>query len=96
MIHWDKVADKFDVRVNIDDNNTVVGVDGSDLHARLDSLLPFPPDNSGNFYFELPWVNIFFPHPLAWWLMQIHNDQSHNKYMTDLDEIMILWLLDVG
>jgi hypothetical protein len=28
--------------------------------------------------------------------MQIHNNQSHNKYMIDLDEIMILWLLDVG
>jgi hypothetical protein len=28
--------------------------------------------------------------------MQIHNDQSHDKDMIDLDEIMILWLLDVG
>jgi hypothetical protein len=28
--------------------------------------------------------------------MQIHNDRSHNKDMIDLDEIMILWLLDVG
>jgi hypothetical protein len=28
--------------------------------------------------------------------MQIHNDQSHNKDMIDLDEIMIFWLLDVG
>ncbi len=28
--------------------------------------------------------------------MQIHNDQSHDKDMIDLDEIMILQLLDVG
>jgi hypothetical protein len=35
-------------------NDLVVGIDGSDLHARLDSLLPFPPDNSGDFFFDLP------------------------------------------
>ena len=28
--------------------------------------------------------------------MRIHKDQSHDKDMIDLDEIMILWLLDVG
>jgi hypothetical protein len=28
--------------------------------------------------------------------MGIHNDGSHNKDMIDLDEITILWLLDVG
>jgi hypothetical protein len=28
--------------------------------------------------------------------MQIHNDRPHDKDMIDLDEIMILWLLDVG
>jgi hypothetical protein len=28
--------------------------------------------------------------------MQIHNDQSHDKDMIDLDEIMTFWLLDVG
>jgi hypothetical protein len=37
-----------------DDKDTVVGVDGSDLHACLDSLLPFPPNDSGNFFFDLP------------------------------------------
>ncbi len=61
MIDWDKVADKFNVGVNVDDNNTVVGVNDSDLCARLDSLLPFPPNDSGNFFFDLPWVNVFIP-----------------------------------
>jgi hypothetical protein len=28
--------------------------------------------------------------------MQIHNNRSHDKDMIDLDEMMILWLLDVG
>jgi hypothetical protein len=28
--------------------------------------------------------------------MQIHNNQSHDNDMIDLDEIMVLWLLDVG
>ncbi len=28
--------------------------------------------------------------------MQIHNDQTHDNDMIDLDEIMVLWLLDVG
>jgi hypothetical protein len=28
--------------------------------------------------------------------MQIHDNQSHDKDMIDLDEIMNLWLLDVG
>jgi hypothetical protein len=51
---WDKVADKFDMGVDVNDDNTVVGVDGLDLRARLDSLLPFPPDNSGDFFFDLP------------------------------------------
>jgi hypothetical protein len=37
-----------------DDNYTVVGIDGSDLCARLDSLLPFPPNDSGKFFFDLP------------------------------------------
>jgi hypothetical protein len=54
VIDWDEVADKFNVGVDVDDNDTVVGVDGSDLRARLDSLLPFPPDDSGNFFFDLP------------------------------------------
>jgi hypothetical protein len=53
VIHWDKVADKFDVGVDVDNNNTVVGVDGSNLRACLDSLLPFPLDNSSNFFFDL-------------------------------------------
>jgi hypothetical protein len=53
VIDWDKVTDKFDVGVNVDDNNTVVGVDGYDLCACLDSLLPFPLDNSSNFFFNL-------------------------------------------
>jgi hypothetical protein len=54
VIDWDKVTDKFDMGVDINDNNTVVGVDGSDLRACLDSLLPFPPNDSGNFFFDLP------------------------------------------
>ncbi len=54
MIDWDKVADKFDMGVDVDKNDTVVGVKGSDLRAHLDSLLPFPPDNSGDFFFDLP------------------------------------------
>jgi hypothetical protein len=54
VIDWDKVADKFDVGVDVNDNNTVVGVGGSDVRACLDSLLPFPPDNSGDFFFDLP------------------------------------------
>ncbi len=54
VIDWDKVADKFDMGVDINNDDTVVGVDGSDLRARLDSLLPFPPDDSGNFFFNLP------------------------------------------
>jgi hypothetical protein len=96
VINWGEVVDKFYVGVDVDDNNTVVGVDGSDLRACLDSLLPFPPNDSGDFFFDLPWVNFFFLYPLAWWLMQTHNDWSHNKDMIDLDEIMIFWLLDVG
>ncbi len=54
VINWDEVADKFDVGVNVDNNDTVVGVDGSDLRACLDSLLPFPLDDSSNFFFNLP------------------------------------------
>ncbi len=54
VIDWDKVADKFNVGVDVDNNDTVVGIDGSDLHAHLDSLLPFPPDDSGDFFFNLP------------------------------------------
>jgi hypothetical protein len=44
-----------------DDNDTVVGIVGSDLHACFDSLLPFPPNDSGKFFFDLLRVNIFFP-----------------------------------
>ncbi len=54
VIDWDEVADKFNVGVNVNNDDTVVGVGGSDLCARLDSLLPFPPYNSGNFFFDLP------------------------------------------
>jgi hypothetical protein len=54
VIDWDKVADKFNVGVDVDDDDTVIGVNGSDLRAPLDSLLPFPPNNSGNFFFDLP------------------------------------------
>jgi hypothetical protein len=54
VIDWDEVADKFDMGVNVDNNNTVVGIDGSDLCACLDYLLPFPPDDSGNFFINLP------------------------------------------
>jgi hypothetical protein len=54
VIDWDEVADKFDVGVNINNNGTVVGIDGSDLSAQLDSLLPFPPNGSGDFFFDLP------------------------------------------
>jgi hypothetical protein len=54
VIDWDKVVDKFDMGVDVDNNNTVVGIDGSDLCAHLDSLLPFPPNNSGNFFSDLP------------------------------------------
>ncbi len=53
VIDWDKVADKFDVGVDIDDNDTVVGINGSNLCACLDSLLPFPLDNSSDFFFDL-------------------------------------------
>jgi hypothetical protein len=53
MIDWDKCADKFDVGVDVDNDDTVVGVNGSDLCACLDSLLPFPADDSGNFFFDL-------------------------------------------
>jgi hypothetical protein len=52
-IGWDKVTDKFDMGVKVDNNDTVIGIDGSNLGARLDSLLPFPPDDSGNFFFDL-------------------------------------------
>jgi hypothetical protein len=41
VINWDKVAEKFSVGVDIDNNGTVVGVNGSNLCACLDSLLPF-------------------------------------------------------
>jgi hypothetical protein len=61
VIDWDEVTDKFDVGVDVDKDNTVVGVNGSDLRACLDSLLPFPPNSSGNFFFELPQVSVFFP-----------------------------------
>ncbi len=54
VIDSNKVADKFDVGVNVDDEDTVVGINGSDLHACLDSLLPYPPINSGDFFFDLP------------------------------------------
>ncbi len=54
VIDWDEVADKFDVGVDINDKDTVVGVDSSDLCACLDSLLPFPPEDSGDFFFNLP------------------------------------------
>ncbi len=53
MINWDKVADKFDVGINVNDKDTVVGIDGSDLRARLDSLLPFPLNDSSNFFYDL-------------------------------------------
>jgi hypothetical protein len=53
VIDWDEVADKFNVGVDVDNEDTVVGVDGSDLSAYLDSLLPFPLDNSSNFFFDL-------------------------------------------
>jgi hypothetical protein len=53
VIDWDMVADKFNVGVHVNNNDTVVGVDGSNLRARLDSLLPFPLDNSSNFIFNL-------------------------------------------
>jgi hypothetical protein len=54
MINWDEVADKFDVGVDVDNDKTVVGINGSDLRACLDSLLPFPPNNSVDFFFDLP------------------------------------------
>ena len=54
VIDWDEVADKFNLGVDVDDDDTVVGVNSSDLPACLDSLLPFPPDNSGDFFFDLP------------------------------------------
>ncbi len=54
VIDWDKVADKFDMEVDVDNDDPVVGIDGSDLHAHMDSLLPFPPGDSGDFFFDLP------------------------------------------
>jgi hypothetical protein len=54
VIDWDKVTDKFNVGVDVDNDNTVVGINGSDLPACLDSLLPFPPDDSDDFFFDLP------------------------------------------
>jgi hypothetical protein len=53
VIDWDEVAEKFDVGVDIDDDDTVVGVNSSDLRACLDSLLPFPLDDSSDFFFDL-------------------------------------------
>ncbi len=53
MIDWDKVADKFNMGVDVDDDDTVVGINGSDLRAHLDSLLPFSLNNSSNFFFDL-------------------------------------------
>jgi hypothetical protein len=53
VIDWDKVADKFNVGVDVSNNNTVVGVNVSNLPACLDSLLPFPLNNSSNFFFDL-------------------------------------------
>ncbi len=53
VIDWDEVADKFDVGVNVNNNDTVVGINGSNLCACLDSLLPFPLDDSSNFFFDL-------------------------------------------
>jgi hypothetical protein len=53
VIDWDEVADKFNVGVDIDEDRTVVGINGSDLCACLDSLLPFSPDDSGDFFFDL-------------------------------------------
>ena len=54
MIDWDEVTDKFDVGVDVNDDDTVIGVNGSDLRACLDSLLPFPPNDSGDFFIDLP------------------------------------------
>jgi hypothetical protein len=53
VIDWDKVADKFNMGVDVDDDDTVVGINGSDLRAHLDSLLPFSLNNSSNFFFDL-------------------------------------------
>ncbi len=53
VIDWNEVANKFNVGVEVNNNNTVVGVDGSNLRACLDSLLPFPLDDSSNYFFDL-------------------------------------------
>jgi hypothetical protein len=53
VIDWDKVAEKFSVGVDINNNDTVIGVDGSDVDACLDSLLPFPLEGSSDFFFNL-------------------------------------------
>ncbi len=53
VIDWDKVADKFNVGVDVGNNDTVVGVNGSNLRAHLDSLLPFLLEDSSDFFFDL-------------------------------------------
>jgi hypothetical protein len=53
VIDWDEVAEKFDVGVNVNNNDAVVGVDGSNLRACLDSLLPSPLNDSSDFFYDL-------------------------------------------
>jgi hypothetical protein len=50
----EEAADKFDFRVNVDDNDTVEGVDTASVWDHLDLLPTFPSIFSGNRTINLP------------------------------------------
>ena len=77
VIDWDKLADKFNVGVDVDNNDTVVCVDGSDLRARLDSLLPLPPRQFRRLLLQLTMSQCFFS-PVLW------HDDSWESTMVNL------------
>jgi hypothetical protein len=44
----EEAMDRFDIRINIVDNNAVEGVNTATVQERFDSLPPFPGDLSGD------------------------------------------------
>ncbi len=56
----EEAADKFDFGVNVDDNDTVEGVNTSSVWDRFDFLPTFPGIFSGNRTINLPIVIVFF------------------------------------
>ncbi len=74
----EEATDKFDVGVDVVDNDVVEGVDAATVWERFNSLPPFPGEFSGDWSIKLPWVFLFFV--------------SRSQHDDDPDFLIINWI----